>query len=233
MTVVFCHSYILDVQILSAHNLKISTHIWLIAGVWVVFINSVHYVIQPENMYITADDIEKEISLYYPIDNRNENKKVGLIQAYFVYSFYNVEKDEKIHLKNGETLKVKRGCYTMKDIEKVSSGKVKYDSLTGKSVIGLTISRFGPYMNKILGISNGNYLDMLLSKKTFSFKINKLSATDNIFNGKPCDVLYTGYLNKDISFGDIVYFEPKNIQYKKLVNGVIDQLEVSLIERWS
>ena len=58
-------------------------------------------------MYITADDIEKEISLYYPIGNRNGNKKVGLIRAYFVYSFYNVEQDEKIHLKNGETLKVK------------------------------------------------------------------------------------------------------------------------------
>ena len=85
-------------------------------------------------------------------------------------------------------------------------------------------------MNKILGISNGNYMDTLLSKKTFSFKINKLSTTGNIFNGKPCDVLYTGYLNKDISFGDIVYFEPKNIQYKKLVNGVIDQLKVSLID---
>ena len=52
-------------------------------------------------MYITVDDIEKEISLYYPIDNRNGNKKVGLIRAYFVYSFYNVEQDEKIHLKNG------------------------------------------------------------------------------------------------------------------------------------
>ena len=64
-------------------------------------------------MYITADGIEKEISFYYPIDNRNGNiKKVGLIRAYFVYSFYNVENDEKIHLKNGETLKVKRGCYT-------------------------------------------------------------------------------------------------------------------------
>ena len=71
---------------------------------------------------------------------------------------------------------------------------------------------------------------MLLSKKAFSFKINKLSTTDNIFNCKPCDVLYTGYLNKDISFGDIVYFKPKNIQYKKLVNGVIDQLKVSLID---
>ena len=62
----------------------------------------------------------------------------------------------------------------MKDIEKVSSGKVKYDSSTGKSVIDPTISRFDPYMDKILGISNGNYIDTLLSKKMFSFKINKL-----------------------------------------------------------
>ena len=181
-------------------------------------------------MYITADDIEKEISLYYPIDNRNGNKKVGLICAYFVYSFYNVEQDEKIHLKNGETLKVKRGCYTTKDIEKVSSGKVKYDPLTGKSTIDASISRFEPYMNKILGISSGNYVDTLLSKKMFSFKINKLSTTDNVLNGKPCNILYTGYLNKDISFGDIVYFEATNIQYKKLVNGIINQMKVSLID---
>ena len=48
-------------------------------------------------MYITVDDIKNEISLDYPIDNRNGDKKVGLIRAYFVYSFYNVEKDEKIH----------------------------------------------------------------------------------------------------------------------------------------
>ena len=92
-------------------------------------------------MYITVDDIEKGISLYYPIDNRNGNKKVGIIRTYFIYSLHNIKNDEKIHLRNGETLKVKRGCYTMKDIEKVPSGKVKYDSLTGKSVIDPTISR--------------------------------------------------------------------------------------------
>ena len=182
-------------------------------------------------MYITVDDIKNEIYLDYPIDNRNGDKKVGLIRAYFVYSFYNIEKDEKIHLKNGEPLPVKKGCYTIKDIEKVSSGKVKYGSLTGKSVINPTISRFGPYMNKILGISNGNYIDMLLSKKMFSFKVNKLSTTDNILNGKPCNILYTGYLNKDISFGDIIYFEPTNVQYKKLVNGIINQMKVYLINR--
>ena len=166
-------------------------------------------------MYITADYIKNEISFYYPIDNRFGDKKIGLIRAYFIYSFYNVEQDEKIHLKNREVLKVKKGCYTMKDIEKVSSGKVKYDSLTGKSVIDASVSGFGPYMNKILGISNGNFIDTLLAKNAFSFKISKLSTTDNVLNGKPCDVLYTGYLNRDISFGDIVYFEPTNVQYKK------------------
>ena len=181
-------------------------------------------------MYITVDDIKNEISLDYPIDNRNGNKKVGLFHAYFVYSLYNVEKDEKIHLKDGKTLPVKKGCYTMKEIEKVSSGKVKYNSLTGKSVIDPTITRFGPYMNKIWGISNGNYIDMLLSKQVFSFKMNKLSTTDNILNSKPSNILYTGYLNKDISFGDIVYFEPKNVQYKKLVIGTIGQLKVSLVD---
>ena len=86
-------------------------------------------------------------------------------------------------------------------------------------------------MNKILGISNGNYIDTLLSKKMFSFKINKLSTTDNILNGKPCDILHTGYLNKDISFGDIIYFEPNNVQYENLVIGTINQLKVSLLDR--
>ena len=129
-------------------------------------------------MYITVDDIKNEVSLYYPIDNSNRDKKIGLICTYFIYSFYNVEKDERSTLR----------------------------------------------------ISNGNYIDMLLSKKMFSFKINKLSTTDNTLNGKPCDILYTGYINKDISFGDIVYFEPKNVQYKKLVIGTIGQLKVLLVD---
>ena len=37
----------------------------------------------------------------------------------------------------------------MKDRENVSSGKVKCDSLTGKSVTHSTIGEFDPHMNKI------------------------------------------------------------------------------------
>ena len=59
----------------------------------------------------------------------------------------------------------------MKDIETVSSGKVKYGSLTGKSIIVSTVRQFGPYMNKILGINNDNYIDTLLSKKYFHLKL--------------------------------------------------------------
>ena len=181
-------------------------------------------------MYITVDDIKNEILLINPIDNRNGDKKIGLIRAYFIFSFYNVKRDENIHLKNGEKLKVKKGCYTKRDIENVSAKKVRYDPLTGKSIIDPTISRFDPYMEKILGINNENYIDTLLSKKAFSFKINKLSTTDNIFNSNHSDILYTGYLNKEISFGDIVYFEPNNIQYKKLTTGSIDQIKITLID---
>ena len=93
-------------------------------------------------MYITVDNIKNEISLYYPIDNRNGNKKVGLIRAYFIYSFYNVEKDEKIHLKNGETLPVKKGCYTMKEIEKFLQVKLSITPWQVKSVIDPTIRNY-------------------------------------------------------------------------------------------
>ena len=58
-------------------------------------------------MYITVDDIKNEISLYYPIDNRNGNKKVGLIHAYFVYSFYNVEEDERSTLRMAKHYQLK------------------------------------------------------------------------------------------------------------------------------
>ena len=122
-------------------------------------------------MYVTVDDIEKEIFFYHPIDNRNGNKNVSLIHTYFVYSFYNIENDENLTVKNGETLNVKTGCYTTKDIEKASSGKIRYNSLTGKSVIDPTISQLGPYMKKILEINNGNYMDRLLSKKYFHLKL--------------------------------------------------------------
>ena len=51
MTTIFCHSYILNVQILSGNKLKISSPVWLIAGTGVVFINSVNYIISIIKLY--------------------------------------------------------------------------------------------------------------------------------------------------------------------------------------
>ena len=74
----------------------------------------------------------------------------------------------------------------MKGIENFSSGKVKYDSLTGKSVIDTSISRFGPYVdNKIPRINNKNYVSMLLSKKNifinYQPRITYLTASRAIY----------------------------------------------------
>ena len=35
-------------------------------------------------MYITVNNIKHEVSLYYPIDNRKGDKKVGLLHLQFL-----------------------------------------------------------------------------------------------------------------------------------------------------
>ena len=94
--------------------------------------------------------------------------------------------------------------------------------MTGKSVIDPTISQLGPYMKKILGINNGNYMDMLLSKKYFHLKFTNCQPwiTYSMANHVMYCILDTLITT---SFGDILYFKPKNIQYN-------DQLKVSLID---
>ena len=49
-------------------------------------------------MYITINDINKEVVLQNPIDNRDESKKVSLVCAYIEVGFYNVKKQEKLTL---------------------------------------------------------------------------------------------------------------------------------------
>ena len=83
-------------------------------------------------------------------------------------------------------------------------------------------------MNKILGISNGNYIDTLLSKKCFHLKLTNCQPliTYSMANHVTYFILATSIKT---SFGDIVYFEPKNVQYKNLVIGTINQIKVSLV----
>ena len=96
-------------------------------------------------------------------------------------------------------------------------------------LIDPTINLFGPSMNKILGISNGNYIDTLLSKKMFSLRLTNCQplTTYSTANHVMYCILVTSIKT---SFGDIVYFEPKNVQYKNLVIGTINQMKVSLVD---
>jgi len=181
-------------------------------------------------MYIVIDDISKGIDLQKSIDNRDGSKRIGLVKACLVYSFYNIKEDEYIHLKNSTKIPIKKGFYTMDDITKISKQKVSYEKTTGRSIIDSTIKNFDKYMNDILGITNSNYVDLLLSKKSFTFFANVLCTTDNLHNGIPSNNLYTGFTPKDVSFGDTIIFEPTNVQYKTMSNGIIDHIKVGLLD---
>ena len=58
-------------------------------------------------MYITVDDIKNEISLEYPIDNSNRDKKIGLIRAYFVYSFIMLKRMKRSTLRMAKHYQLK------------------------------------------------------------------------------------------------------------------------------
>ena len=70
---------------------------------------------------------------------------------------------------------------------------------------------------------------MLLSKKCFHLKLTNCQplTTYSMANHIMYCILATSIKT---SFGDIVYFEPMNVQYKKLVIGTIGQLKVSLVD---
>ena len=73
-TIMLQHSYILDVQILSTNELKISSSIWLLKRIRIVFINSIHIFITYK-MYITADVIEKKSPFITRLIIEMETKK--------------------------------------------------------------------------------------------------------------------------------------------------------------
>ena len=76
-------------------------------------------------------------------------------------------------------------------------------------------------MNKILGINNENYIDTLLSKKCFLSKLTNCQQQITYSVASHVTYCTLGTSIKTL-FGDIVYFEPKNIEYKNQVNGVIN-----------
>ena len=49
-------------------------------------------------IYITINDINKEVVLQNPIDNGDESKKVSLLCAYIKVGFYNIKKTGRTYI---------------------------------------------------------------------------------------------------------------------------------------
>ena len=110
----------------------------------------------------------------------------------------------------------------MKDIEIVSSGKVKYDPLTGKSVIDSTISQFDPHLEKIPGINNEIYIDTLLSKKYFHLKLTNCQPQITYLTVNQVTYCILGTLINKYHFVISFTLNQRIFNIKKLINGVTD-----------
>ena len=88
-------------------------------------------------------------------------------------------------------------------------------------------------MNKILGISNGNYIDMLLSKKCFLLRLTNCQplTTYSIASHVTFCILGTLIKTYHLVISFTLSQRTFNIYiYIKLVNGAIEWFKVSLID---
>ena len=180
-------------------------------------------------MHITLNNIDKPIMLNHPIDNRGDKRmKIGLVSARIVYTFPNIESDEEIVMNDNSKVPIKSAFYSKENISSLTSSKLFYEKATGTLHTDDMIKSMGPSLG---GIVNQGYTDIYRNNKSISIKANVVSTTDNLYNGKGSDILFTGYVPNNTNIGDVLVFEPKNVLYKNLkYNSVFHELSLQLVD---
>ena len=73
-------------------------------------------------------------------------------------------------------------------------------------------------------------VDILNNYKSFTFTLGKLNSDNNLRNREPSQDLYTIHPPVNIQYGDIISFQVKNVLYKKLKHGILENLKISILD---
>ena len=154
-------------------------------------------------MYITIDNIigEKRIDLSYSIRNFDSSKEIAVVSMFSDNIQYEITKPLGLKLMDGSKKQVLNKTYSSREISVLVEGKLLLANLDKDPRIIKT--------NKLAKIT-----DMI-------FNLDELNNSDNLEDGIPSNTLFTYYVS---SSEDIMRFEPKALQYKKLKNGTIVSL---------
>ena len=157
-------------------------------------------------MYITINNVigEKRIGLSYPIHPR---KEVAIISMISDNVQCQVKEDTRVLPLNGKEVKLSGGLYTDEAL----------DSLIGSEKDKLVPCGHALKVNKL-----GKVTKMIIS-------LNELDNIDNLEDGRPSDVLFTYHVTDNSK--DVMSFEPKMPQNKKLKNHEIVSLTIKIMDQ--
>ena len=156
-------------------------------------------------MYIMINDIigNKRIELSYPISS---GRKIAVVSMLSDNVQYWLQESIEVLLKMGKKIVPNKGVYMDKELNALIGLELKSQMLDSRNDILRT--------NKL-----GNVKKMTIS-------LNELDNSDNLEDGLPSNTLFTYYVT---SPEYSMCFEPHTLQYKKLKNGEMLSLTLTIM----
>ena len=159
-------------------------------------------------MYITIKNSkgEKNINLDYPIKSLDATREIALVEVFIdavEYSIKETIKPDKI-----SKLVIPAGIYKSRVLESFLANKIDMKSLNKNPNIIRT--------NKLINITELN------------FHIDEIDNTENLLDGRPSQILLTYQISE---YKDILKIEPKNLQFKKLINSNFNSLRLKVTDQ--
>ena len=203
-------------------------------------------------MFHTLSNVQRgeAIPLQRCIDNRDGRLSVGLRSITFAAGWYNIEHGEKFSWRSTggpeETLNIPPGLYGFDRLKEVLKGASHTLTACGENgLITLTVApkrgiRLSDGLLALLGLDDGLggvWLDAgvytgdrpvnFATRQMLWVHLEELNTSENIANGAPSTLLAGIGLGRH-AFGDINTVRMECPEYKRLRDGTISELKVSI-----
>ena len=157
-------------------------------------------------MYITIKNAkgERNINLDYPIKSLDATREIALVEVFIdavEYSITETIKPDKI-----SKLVIPAGIYKSRVLESFLANKIDMKNLNPNVI----------RTNKLINITELN------------FHIDEIDNTKNLLDGRPSQILLTYQISE---YKDILKIEPKNLQFKKLINSICNSLRLKVTDQ--
>ena len=197
------------------------------------------------------------ISLLRCIDNREDNLCIGLRSISYTVGWYNVGPQESISWRPGgstettETAKVTPGLYRFAILRNFINRlgvnlSIRLDNVTNRVVLRIPVGwevQFTDGLLSLLGLDDGLHGEWLNSGtytgdhsigfaglKKLHVYVEQLSTTGNFVDGAPSTLLTTVGVGLRSPLGAIETIRFENLELKRLTDGLISELKVSICD---